>query len=163
MFSSESFRASDRPLGPLTTFCFILVRAVKECPDCLPLHAAEQFPQHRVLKSSVSALDPCVLCRGLTGRSVRVASGRPVLLRRCVSLFCVPAPCCFNDCAHVASSELSEPGLPDLVFFLKLALAIHGLLFFNTRCKIFCSVKNAIGNLTGVALNLYMPWAVYLF
>ena len=54
---------------------------------------------------------------------------------------------------------------PDLFFFLKLALAIYDLLFFHTSCKIFhsSSVKNAIGNLTGVALNLYMPWVVYLF
>ena len=40
--------------------------------------------------------------------------------------------------------------------FLKIALAIQGLLCFHTNCKIFCSssVKNAIGNLIGIALNL---------
>ena len=41
-------------------------------------------------------------------------------------------------------------------FFLKIALAIWGLLCFHTNCKIFCSssLKNAIGNLIGIALNL---------
>ena len=42
------------------------------------------------------------------------------------------------------------------VFLLKIALAIRGLLCFYTNCKIFCSnsVKNAIGSLIGIALNL---------
>ena len=41
-------------------------------------------------------------------------------------------------------------------FFLKTALAIWGLLFFHMNCEIFCSssVKNAIGNLIGITLNL---------
>ena len=41
-------------------------------------------------------------------------------------------------------------------FFLKIALAIQGLLCFHTNCEIFCSssVKNAIGSLIGIALNL---------
>ena len=41
-------------------------------------------------------------------------------------------------------------------FFLKIALAIQGLLCFHMNCEIFCcsSVKNAIGNLIGITLNL---------
>ena len=41
-------------------------------------------------------------------------------------------------------------------FFLKIVLAIRGLLCFHTNLKIFCSssVKNAIGNLIGIALNM---------
>ena len=40
--------------------------------------------------------------------------------------------------------------------FPKIALAIQGLLCFHTNCEIFCSssVKNAIGSLIGIALNL---------
>ena len=40
--------------------------------------------------------------------------------------------------------------------FLNTDLAIRGLLCFHMNCEIFCSsvVKNAIGNLTGTALNL---------
>ena len=45
---------------------------------------------------------------------------------------------------------------PAPFFFLKTALAIQGLLCFHMNCEIFCSisVKNAIGNLIGKALNL---------
>ena len=45
---------------------------------------------------------------------------------------------------------------PALFFFLKIVLAIQGLLCFHTYFKIFfsSSVKNAIGNLIGIALNL---------
>ena len=45
---------------------------------------------------------------------------------------------------------------PAPFFFLKTALAIQGLLCFHMNCEIFCSssVKNAIGNLMGIALNL---------
>ena len=45
---------------------------------------------------------------------------------------------------------------PALFFFLKIALAIRGLLCFHTNCEIFCSssVKNVMGNLIGIALNL---------
>ena len=41
-------------------------------------------------------------------------------------------------------------------FFLKIALATWGLLCFHTNFEIFCSgsVKNAIGNLIGIALHL---------
>ena len=45
---------------------------------------------------------------------------------------------------------------PAPFFFLKIALAIGGLLSFHMNCEIFCSssMKNAIGSLIGIALNL---------
>ena len=47
---------------------------------------------------------------------------------------------------------------PPVLFFLKIVLAIQDLLCFHTNYKIICSksVKNAIGILTGTALNLYI-------
>ena len=49
---------------------------------------------------------------------------------------------------------------PAPFFFLKTALAIWGLLCFHTNCDFFCSssVKNAIGNLIGIALNLQIAF-----
>ena len=43
-----------------------------------------------------------------------------------------------------------------LFFFLKVALAVGGLLWFHTNFRIVCSVsvKNSIGILIGIALNL---------
>ena len=45
---------------------------------------------------------------------------------------------------------------PAPFFFLKTALAIQGLLCFHMNCEIFCSssVKKAIGNFIGIALNM---------
>ena len=46
--------------------------------------------------------------------------------------------------------------LPISFFSLKIVLAIQGLLCLHTHFKMICSssVKNAIGNLIGIALNL---------
>ena len=45
---------------------------------------------------------------------------------------------------------------PALFFFPKIILIIQGLLFFHTNIKIICSssMKNDIGILIGIALNL---------
>ena len=51
--------------------------------------------------------------------------------------------------------------LPPPFFFLKITLAILGFLYFHTNLKSFSSsVKNAIGNLIGFALNYRLPWVV---
>ena len=49
---------------------------------------------------------------------------------------------------------------PAPFFFLKTALAIWGLLCFHMNCEIFCSssVKNCIGNLIGIALNIQIAF-----
>ena len=45
---------------------------------------------------------------------------------------------------------------PTPFLFIKTALAIQGLLCFHMNCEIFCSssVKNSIGEMVGIALNL---------
>jgi len=47
---------------------------------------------------------------------------------------------------------------PVSFFFLKIALAIRNFLCFHTNCEIICSssVKNTIGSLIGVVLNLHI-------
>ena len=54
---------------------------------------------------------------------------------------------------NVKSGRLIPPAP---FFFLKIALAIQGLLCFHMNCDIFCSssVKHAISNLIGITLNL---------
>ena len=68
----------------------------------------------------------------------------------------VPVTYCFITLALYYSLKSGNmiPLAP--FFFLKIVLAIQGLLCFHTNLKIFCSssVKSAIGNLIGIALNL---------
>ena len=51
---------------------------------------------------------------------------------------------------------------PSPFFFLRTALAIWGLLCFHMNHEIFCSssVKNAIGNLIGITLNLQIAFGI---
>ena len=72
-----------------------------------------------------------------------------------ISVF-VTVPYCLDDCGFVVEPEvrLLIPLVP--FFFLKIALAIRGFLYFHTSCEIICSssVKNTTGSLIGIALNL---------
>ena len=54
---------------------------------------------------------------------------------------------------------------PALFFFLRIALAILSLLWFHINFRIICSssVKNVMGNLIKITLNLRLPWVVWLF
>ena len=55
------------------------------------------------------------------------------------------------------SLGIKTTGIPPVpFFFLKITLAIRGFLYFHTNCEIICSssVKNTIGSLIGIALNL---------
>ena len=60
---------------------------------------------------------------------------------------------CSNLCYSLKSGSVIPPAS---LFFLKIVLAIKGLLCFHTNLLIICSsfVKNAISILQGIALNL---------
>ena len=73
-----------------------------------------------------------------------------------ISVF-VPVPYCLDEYSFAVYSLKSGRLIPLApFFFLKTALAIWGLLCFHMNCEIFCSssVKNVIGNLIGITLNL---------
>ena len=90
-----------------------------------------------------------------------------------VSLFCSidPYVClcattkCFDYCSFVLLSEVGRAMPPALFFFLRIALAILSLLWFHVNFRIICSssVKNVMGNLIKITLNLRLPWVVQLF
>ena len=88
----------------------------------------------------------------------------------------VPVPYCFNYCIFKHQFFGAQPSLwsnsyilymttgktigyliPPAPFFLKIVSAIRGLLCFHTNLKNFSSssVKNTIGNLIGIVLNLW--------
>ena len=69
----------------------------------------------------------------------------------------VPVPYCFDDCGFVVEPEVkqvdsSSSGLPfrDCLGYSRF------FLYFHTNCEIICSssVKNTVGSLIGIALNL---------
>ena len=66
----------------------------------------------------------------------------------------IPVPHCFEDCGFVVCLEVWESYSSFL--FLRIALAILGLLWFHINVWMVCSssVKNVLGNLLGIALNL---------
>ena len=80
--------------------------------------------------------------------------GLSILFHLSIFLFFVPVPYSFDCCSFVVYSEVRKP--PDPFFFLKIALAIWGLLCFHMNYEVFCcsSVKYAIGYLMRIALNL---------
>ena len=68
----------------------------------------------------------------------------------------VPVPYCLDDCGFVVEPEVRQVDSSVPFFFLKIALAIQGFLYFHTNCEIICSssVKNTVSNLIGIVLNL---------
>ena len=75
-----------------------------------------------------------------------------------ISVF-VPVSYCLDYCSLKYSLKSGSLIPPAPFFFLKIALAIQGLLCFHTHWEICCSnsVKKAIGSLIGIALNLQIP------
>ena len=74
-----------------------------------------------------------------------------------ISIF-VSVPSCLTYGSFVVSLKSGSLIPPTPFFFLSIALAVWGLLCFYSNSKIFCSnsVKSAIGNLIGIALNLWV-------
>ena len=85
-------------------------------------------------------------------------SGLSILFHSSIYLFFVPIPHCFDYCSFVVLSEVWRVMPPALFFFLRVALAILGLLWFHINFRIICSssVKNVMGNLIRIAMNLWI-------
>ena len=64
----------------------------------------------------------------------------------------ISVPHCLDYCSLRIRKVMS----PTLLFILKIALAIPGLLWFHTNFRIICSssVESVMGILIGIALNL---------
>ena len=72
-----------------------------------------------------------------------------------ISVF-VPVPYCLDYWSSEYSLKAGRLITPVPFFFLKIALAIQGFLYFHTNCEIIrsSSLKITIGSLIGIALNL---------
>ena len=68
----------------------------------------------------------------------------------------MPVPYCLDDCGFVVEPEIRQVDPLAPFFFLKIALTIQDFLCFHTNCEIIfsSSLKDTIGSLIGIALNL---------
>ena len=131
---------------------------VRKCSNFILLHVAVQFSQHHLLKRL--SLPHCIFlpplpkirCPEVYGfiSGLSFLFHRPIFLMLCqYHTVLMPVALWYN----LKSGKLIPPAT---FFFLKTALAIRGLLCFHMNCEIFfsSSVKNDIGNLIGITLNL---------
>ena len=141
----------------LTHFEFIFVYGVRKCSSFILLQVVDQFSQHHLLKRLSS---PLYIPASFVKDKVSIGAwiylwafySVPLIY---ISVF-VPVPYCLDDGGFVVESEVRQVDSFISIFFLKIAFAIRGFLYFHINCEIICSssVKNTIGSLIGIALNL---------
>ena len=70
--------------------------------------------------------------------------------------FCICATRMLDDCSFVLQSEVRKVDSSSSILLSQDCCGYLGAFAFHLNCEIFCSssVKNAIGNLIGIALNL---------
>ena len=118
------------------------------------LLVAVQFSQHHLLKR-LCIVYSCLLCHRLIDHMCEgLFLGFLSYFFDLYVCFCAILHI-FDDCSFVIQSEVRECDSSTLCF-LKIVQDIWGLLYFHTNFKMFCSssVRNVIGNLIGIALNL---------
>ena len=155
MFSSRSFMVSCLIFKSLRHFEFIFVYGVRECSNFIDLHMAVQLSLHHLLKK-LSFLHCIFLPPLLKINWLRFIYGLSVLFHWSICLFLCH---CHAVLITVALSYCLKSGRvmpPALFFFLRIVLAILGLLWFHINFRIIfsSSVKNVMGNLIGITLNL---------
>ena len=71
-----------------------------------------------------------------------------------ISVF-VPVPYCLDDCGFVVEPEVRQVDSSSSIL-LSQDYGAYSRSFVHMNCEIFCSssVKNVIGNLIGISLNL---------
>ena len=158
LFSSKSFIVSGLTFRSLTHYEFIFLYCVRKCPNFILLHVAFQLSQHHLLIRL--SLPHCIFLPPLSKKRYPqmhgFISGLSILFHWSVFLFLCQYHTILMTIALQYNVKLGRLISPAPFFFLKTALAIQGLLWFHMNCEIFCSssVKNAIGNLIGITLNL---------
>ena len=72
-----------------------------------------------------------------------------------VSVF-VPVPYCLDDCGFVVEPEVRQVDSSSSILLSQDCFGYLSYLYLHTNCEIFCSssLKNTIGSLIGIALNL---------
>ena len=161
-FSCKSFIAPGLTFRSLIRFEFIFVYGVRKCSNFVVLHVAVQFSWHYLLKRL--SLPHCIFLLPLSKiRYPQVQgfiSGHPILFHCSLFLFLCQYHAVLITVALQYNLKSRRLILPAPFFFLNTALTIQGLLCVHMNCEIFCSssVKNVIGNLIGITLNLQVAF-----
>ena len=162
VFSSRSFIVSGLTFRSLIHFEFIFVYGVRKCSSFILLQAKVQFSQDHLLK--MLYLPRCIFLPPLSKISYAqmhgFISGLSILFHQSIHLFLCQYHSVFMTVVLQYNLKSGRLIPPAPFFFLKTALAIWGLLYFHMNWEIFfsCSVKNAIGNLIEIALNLQVAF-----
>ena len=139
-------------------FEFIFMHGVRKCSSFILLQMIDQVSQRHLLKR-LSFLH-CIFLTPLSKiRCPQVRgfiSGLSILFHWSIFLSLCQYHTVWMTVALQQSLKSSKLIPPIPFFFLKIALAIQGFLYFHTNCEIICSssVKNTVGSLIGIALNL---------
>ena len=138
MFSSKSFIVSDLTFRSLIHLEFIFVFGIRKCSNFILLHVAVQFSKHHLLKRLFA---PLYILASFVKNKIPIGAWVyfwafylvPLVY---ISVF-VPVPYCLDGCSFVVQSEVRKVIPPAPFFFLRIALAIWGLLCFHMDCEIF--------------------------
>ena len=142
MFSSKSFIVPGLTFRSLIHFEFIFLHGVRKCSNFILLHIALQFSQHHLLKRL--SLIHCIFLPPLS--KIRCPyvrgfiSGLSIMFHWSIFLFLCQYHTVLMTVAVYYSLKLGRLILPAPFFFLKIALAIQGLLCFHMNCEIFVTV-----------------------
>ena len=141
VFSSKSFIASGLIFRSLIHFEFIFVCGVRECSNFILLHVAVQFSQHHLLNRL-----PFLHCTFLPYLSkiwwpdVRGFISGLSMFHWSIFQFLCQYHTVLNTVALKYSLKTGSLIPPAPFFFLKIVLAIQGLLCFHKNCEIFVLV-----------------------
>ena len=149
MFSSKSFIVSGLKFKSLIYFEFIFVYGFIKCSSFILLLVAVQFSQYPLLKR-LSFLY-CIFLPPLSKiRYPQVQgfiSGLSILFHWSIFLFLWQYLTVLMTIALQYSVKSGSLISPPPFFFLKTALAIQGLLYFQMNCDIFCAAAAAAKSL----------------
>ena len=142
MFSSKILMVFCLMLKSLSHFEFIFVRGVRVFSSFFDLSAAVQFSQHHLLKR-LSSLH-FIFLPPLSKINWPLVSGfisKFSILFHLVSMSVfVPVPHYLDDCSFVIISDVWESYACCLVFVLRIALAVLGLLQFHIHFGVVGSI-----------------------
>ena len=155
MFSSSSFIVSNPTFISLIYFEFIFVYSVRKCFSCILLQVVDQFSQHHLLffsplyifASFVKDKVPIGVCINLWAfyfvPLIYISVFAPVLL-------------CLDDCSFVVEPEVRQFDSFSSILLSQDCFGYSRFLCFHKNCVIisFSSLKNAVGRLIEIALNL---------